>query len=51
MKYKQKRKASMRRQRPVRGKSGLTRPAVSVRSRSGLSYPLPGRLGRELAER
>jgi hypothetical protein len=45
--------------RPVRGPHGLTREGpsseggspVSVRSPSGLSHPVRGKLGRSLAER
>jgi hypothetical protein len=51
---KRKQIASIRRKKPlpVRGRTGLTRgKAVSVRSPSGLTHPLPGKLGRELAER
>jgi hypothetical protein len=49
-----KHKQRLRRKRslPVRGKAGVTRgKPVAVRSRSGLTHPVSGRLGRELAER
>jgi hypothetical protein len=39
-----------KRDRPVRGKSGLTRERVQIRSGSGLTHPVRGALGRQLAE-
>jgi hypothetical protein len=44
-------KASIRRQRPYRGDRGLTREPVRVVSTSGLTHPVTGKLGCQLAER
>jgi hypothetical protein len=40
-----------RKPKPSRRKRTAKSERVSVRARSGLSYPVSGRLGRELAER